>query len=490
MIALYNPVSSAGRKPVLPLSLLALGTMLEGRENYEIVDGNLVDDPVSALTSLLDGHKRPILGVTVMPGPQLADAVPVCRELKRRHPALKIVWGGYFPTQHFEAVLRSGLVDLVLRGHGETVFPEVAAQLSRAENPEDLPGLAYRRPDPAEIVAGPPITPPDPEELPDFPYEKLPMERYVRRTFMGRTLSHHSSYGCPFLCNFCAVVNLSKGRWKAQSAERTAGTVRRLAREWGAQAVEFFDNNFFVDEGRVREFSERVRPLNIQWWGEARIDTLLRFSDDTWAAMAAGGLRMVFMGAESGSDETLGRMHKGGRATTDQTLQIAEKTARYGIVPEFSFILGSPPDPEGDSEKTLRFVRRIKQVNPMSEIIFYLYTPVPFSGGLFEEVRSRGFRFPETLDEWLNPEWMEFALRRSHRLPWVEQRLTRRIRNFERVMNAYYPTSTDPRLTGVRRLALRAASAWRYRLNILNAPVELSLLQRLFHYQRPETSGF
>lgn len=490
MIALYNPVSSSNRKPVLPLSLLALGAVLERREDYVIVDGNLVHESVATLSSLFGGHKRPILGVTVMPGPQLADAVAVCRDLKRRHPALKIVWGGYFPSQHFEAVLRSGLVDLVIRGHGETVFPEVAARLSRGENPVDLPGLAYRRPGPAEIVSGPPITPPDPEELPNWPYEKLPMEQYVRNTFMGRTLSHHSSYGCPFLCNFCAVVNLSKGRWKAQSAERTAGTVEKLAREWGAEAVEFFDNNFFVDEGRVKEFSERVRPLNIKWWGEARIDTLLRFSDDTWTAMAAGGLTMAFMGAESGSDETLGRMHKGGRATTDQTLRIAEKTAQYGIVPEFSFILGSPPDPEGDSEKTIQFVRRVKRVNPKSEIIFYLYTPVPFNGGLFDEVQSCGFRFPETLDEWLSSEWMEFALRRSGRLPWVGQDLTRRIRNFEKVMNAYYPTSTDPRLTGLRRLALRAASAWRYRLNILNAPVELSLLQRLFHYQRPETSGF
>ena len=43
---------------------------------------------------------RRLLGMTVMPGPQLADALPVCRELRRRHPALAIVWGGYFPTMH------------------------------------------------------------------------------------------------------------------------------------------------------------------------------------------------------------------------------------------------------------------------------------------------------------------------------------------------------------------------------------------------------
>ena len=41
MTILYNPVSSSGRKPVLPMALLALGALLEGDHDYVIVDGNL-----------------------------------------------------------------------------------------------------------------------------------------------------------------------------------------------------------------------------------------------------------------------------------------------------------------------------------------------------------------------------------------------------------------------------------------------------------------
>jgi hypothetical protein len=66
----------------------------------------------------------------------------------------------------------------------------------------------------------------------------------------------------------------------------------------------------------------------------------------------------------------------------------------------------------------------------------------------------------------------------------------RHIRDFERVLNAYYPTSTDLRLTGLRRHLLRAASGWRYRSRFYHLPLELSALQRVMHYQRPETSGF
>jgi hypothetical protein len=83
-------------------------------------------------------------------------------------------------------------------------------------------------------------------------------------------------------------------------------------------------------------------------------------------------------------------------------------------------------------------------------------------------------------------------MRRGDGIPWMngEGGIRRRVRNFERVINAYYPTVTDMRLTTWRRAALRAASAWRYGLKWYDAPYELRALQKLMHYQRPETTGF
>src|SRR5260370_39792623 len=63
-----------------------------------------------------------VLAMTVMPGPQLGQAVPFARELKRRHPELIMVWGGDFPTQHYEVCVRAPYVDYVGRGHGEGRF--------------------------------------------------------------------------------------------------------------------------------------------------------------------------------------------------------------------------------------------------------------------------------------------------------------------------------------------------------------------------------
>ena len=208
----------------------------------------------------------------------------------------------------------------------------------------------------------------------------------------------------------------------AQSAEHTARVTRRLVRDYGADAIEFYDNNFFVDEERVREYASRTSDLRIGWWGEARIDTLLRYAESTWNLMRESGLRMVYLGAESGSDETLQRMNKGGTATVEKTIELARKMQRHGIVPEFSFLVGNPPEPREDTMNTLAFVKRLKRVNPDCEIVFYFYSPVPLAGTLYEEARAQGFSFPRTLDEWTSPQWNAFSARRSLTVPWLELR--------------------------------------------------------------------
>lgn len=491
MIVLYNPQSSPGKKPVLPMSLLAVGALLEQRHDYCIVDGNLVDSGVEALSREIEARSATLLGMTIMPGPQLADALPICRELRKRFPALRIAWGGYFPTMHPAVVLASGCVDYVIRGHNEATFAALVDRLAAGEEPGRLPGLVTPADDAEALVRSTPAFVPNIDTLPDFPYHRVDIARYFRRTFMGaRTISHHASYGCPFRCNFCAVVNMVDGRFSAQSAEHMAAVVTNLVQNHGADSVEFHDNNFFVGESRIADFAERIRDLGIGWWAYGRIDALDKFKDRTFEKLRDSGLKMVFMGAETGSDEMLERMNKGGKQSADQTLRIAARMRDYGIVPEMSFVLGNPPNPDDDVRQSLRFIRRLKSVNPDTEIILYLYSPVPLAGSLFDEARASGFRFPETIDEWADADWVDFAQHRNADLPWLDPAVKRRVANFQKVLHATYPTITDPRLTGFRRAALRALGGWRYRIGFYSNPIELRVLQKLFPYQRPEVSGF
>ena len=488
-VVFYNPQSSASRKKILPMSILALGGVLEGRCEYEIVDGNVSQQPLDLIRSHVHQGAE-VVAITVMPGPQLARALPDSRALKSEFPKVKLIWGGYFPTLHASTCLSSPAVDFVVRGHAEPVLVEFLNRLERDDGWRTLPGLAYRNEEGVPVENPlPPV--PHPAELPPYPYHRVEMTQYIRKTFLGsRTLPHHSSYGCPFRCNFCAVVNLADGRWLAQSAGQVAAVAEDYVRRWRVDAIEFYDNNFFTHEGRVAEIADRIARFGLAWWGEARIDTLLKFSETTWRLMKTSGLRMVFLGAESASDQTLRRMDKGGSLTPEKTLEIAAKTKTYGILPEFSFVVGNPPDPEQDTLGTIEFIRRLKRVNPASEIILYNYTPVPLAGDLYGAAKAKGFSFPATLDDWISPGWMRFSSRKHARVPWLGEPSRRKIKDFERVLNAYYPTVTDGKLTAYKRALLRAASWWRYQTRVYALPLELQVLQRVFHYQRPETAGF
>ena len=85
---------------------------------------------------------------------------------------------------------------------------------------------------------------------------------------------------------------------------------------------------------------------------------------------------MVFYGAESADQDVLDSMQKGGLQVA-QTLELNRLASSYGIIPEFSFVMGNPRDPEGDIDRTLAFARRLKDENEHCEIILYLYSPVP-----------------------------------------------------------------------------------------------------------------
>jgi anaerobic magnesium-protoporphyrin IX monomethyl ester cyclase len=476
MIILVNPWSTPSPKKPLPMSLLAVGSLLEGEFDYRIIDGN-VDDAFPAIVALAERHAITAIGVTVMPGPQLGHAVALSRALKQRLPEVPIVWGGYFPSHHADVVLEDGAVDYCVRGQGELAFRHLMDVLTRGGALDEICGLSFRRDNAIHHTPLPALAPLDP--LPVWPYHRVEMDRYFHRHYLGdRVATHHSSYGCPFACNFCAVVAIANRRWVAESPERVGSILEMFRRDYSADAVQFHDMDFFISEPRTAAIAERLRRLDMTWWALGRVDELMRYRSRTWALLKQSRLKMVFVGAESGSTDTLQRMNKGGSAGAELTLDLARRTREYGIVPEFSFVVGNPPDPEADLRQTLAFIRRVKSINPAAEIILYVNSPVS------------GFPFPATLDEWLSDRWQAFSLRRDPRTPSSPVDVRRRVRNFETVLNAYYPTVTDTRLTGWMRWLLRGSAAWRYHSRIDAWPVELNALQRVLRYQRPETVGF
>ena len=102
-----------------------------------------------------------------------------------------------------------------------------------------------------------------------------------------------------------------------------------------------------------------------------------------------------------------------------------------------------------------------------------------------------GFRFPAVLTDWLKPEWTNFDLRKDPRTPWLKREYIERIMNFERVLNARYPTISDIKLKSWQVLTLKALGSWRYMTRFYKAPYEIRFVaNRLFRYRQPEVEGF
>src|SRR6202051_5032101 len=134
MIILFNPRATRPRNRRPPLAILAIAAVLEGREEYEIVDGNLDDNPLDIILKLIATHDVELLGVSVMPGPQMVAAMEASREIRRLHPQVKIVWGGYFPSVYPDSALNAKYVDYIVRGQGEDTIVELLDLLTGGGN--------------------------------------------------------------------------------------------------------------------------------------------------------------------------------------------------------------------------------------------------------------------------------------------------------------------------------------------------------------------
>jgi hypothetical protein len=65
-----------------------------------------------------------------------------------------------------------------------------------------------------------------------------------------------------------------------------------------------------------------------------------------------------------------------------------------------------------------------------------------------------------------------------------------KIKDFEVVLNGYYPTVSDIRLQRTKRNFLRLVAAVRYKMGIYQKPYELKALHILWKYRQPELEGF
>jgi anaerobic magnesium-protoporphyrin IX monomethyl ester cyclase len=389
-------------------------------------------------------------------------------------------------------------VDYAVRAGGEAVLAELLDALGTGSEAaiKAVRGLAWKRD--GQIVRNPDRPFEVPRSPAPIPYELLgDPRRYLARTFLGRrTVAHQASVGCRFRCTFCGVAAMFRGATSLPPAMRLERELTWLKEHLGADSIQYFDHNFFDREVDMVPLLEVLAKVQMPWWCYARADALLGLSASSWALVRRSQMRMAYIGAESPSDAMLKSIRKG--TTADQTLAVADLCRRQGVIPELSFMVAPPVDTENETERTFEFIRQVKQVNPRSEIIVYIYTPLPPTV-LPENSRARAMatvpldhtgaplRFPTTPEEWTQQKWVDYACHAD--APWLTDRMRARIHNFVTVLGCRFPTVQDVRSSSWSKLTLRALASWRYRYRRYDRPWELTLSKRLIRLADPRASG-
>jgi radical SAM superfamily enzyme YgiQ (UPF0313 family) len=494
---LVNPTITSRTGARFPLSLLHLAASLDHTGSSRIVDGNIDRDVVAATLRALDERDCTAVGVSVMGGPHVAPAIAISRAIREHRPELPIVWGGYFPSLFTDTALAAPYVDYAIRGQGEDSLQELVAALHEGDTARlpTINGLSWKHEGGTTHNPSRAFSRNGPSTL--LPYDKLgDPRRYLARTYLGRrTVAHQAAVGCRFHCTFCGVAAMFGGATALPPLARLDRDLTYLKHELGADSIQYFDHNFFDREQDMIPLLEVMARHELPWWCFARADALLNLSESTWKLVRKSRLRMAYIGAESPSQVMLKEIRKGTRP--DQTMAVAEACRRNGVIPEFSFMVAPPENTEEETEHTFEFIRELKRINPQSEIIIYVYTPLPASSR-HEKDRRRPSTplldlhgepvvFPATPDEWTQKQWVDYACHAD--APWVSDKLRQRIDDFVTVLRCRYPTVQDMRSPPWAKRTLAAAAAWRYRLRRYDRPWELNLANRLVRLRMPQVSG-
>jgi len=436
-VVLYNPRAVFY---TMPLAVMAIASALD-RDNIDvvIVDGRLENDPVAAVIAA--ARSAVCVGVTVLTGAPIHDALAVSRAIKSTYPTMPIVWGGWHPSLFASECLDEPAVDIVVSGQGEDTFRNIVDRLIAGEP-----------------VAGTQSAPlKDLNAFPAHDYSLIPVERFFALKG-SRQIDYISSQGCRFRCAFCADPAVFNRGWTGLAPERIADEIAFLDQRYSVDDVAFQDETFFTHAQRVNALADEFlkRNLSITWTATLRADQACRLGDELFAKVVRSGLRRVMVGVESGSQEMLDRLQKDMKL--EQVRATADMCTRHGVGAIFNFIVGFPGESEQSMQATLALAKQLRRWNPAFETPIFYYRPYP-GNPLAEQAAQLGYVFPKGLEQWADFDYV------GGRGPWISSDQWKNVERFKfYTRHAWKP--------GAWRWPLRTAAQFRCEHDWYGLPVE------------------
>jgi len=303
---------------------------------------------------------------------QYETLLKIAQFVKELNHNIKVVAGGYHPSLMHEEIGNDGKsfpLDFIVRGEGELTFTELMKSLK--EGREDfslIRGLSYRKN--GNFAHNPE------RELADL--SKLELPDRTARLFKSKARFHkridlvETSRGCYKNCKFCSIKQMYGRSFRTFPLERVVRDIQN-ARENGAQAIFFVDDNITLDTKRFESLCDAIVENNlndIKYYVQASTKGISS-SESLSRKMNKAGFRAVYLGIECASDSTLDFLHKG--STTNHTIKAIEILRKYDIRVFGGFFVGNPEDTKEDVKNVFKFAKMLN----VDYLGLNILTPLP-----------------------------------------------------------------------------------------------------------------
>ncbi|MGC8644851.1 MAG: B12-binding domain-containing radical SAM protein [Thermoplasmata archaeon] len=373
-----------------PLGLLSLAGEILRVEGSKVKIIDMEGDNLSLEDTVKEAleFNPDIVGITLHATAAHNNAGFIARKIKEEKPDVVTVAGGHHATFLPKEIIRAGF-DISVLGEGDETMYEIASAVSEAREFSGIKGIVYR--DGEKIIRNPPRSLiGDLDSLPMPPMWLLDPEKYTFKVFgkEDRVMCIETSRGCPYACDFCSVTPTWGNKWRNKSNSRILEEMR-MALSYGYNWI-FFTDDIFVVYPNVKQRrnlfnSIMEEDIRTRWIVQMRADVTSK-NPDLIELGAKAGMKISFLGVESGSEEVLKKMHKG--EFTSQSEEAVKILSRNGIIVLIGMMIGAPYERIRDVVTSIRFSRRLAR-SGADAIQFSIYTPLPGTRVFDDAIRKR-----------------------------------------------------------------------------------------------------
>jgi len=341
-----------------PLGLAYLAASLRKQLGAEAVEIRIVDSGVER--ELLD-FRPDIVGISAVT--QNYGRAIACASLVKKH-GLPVLCGGVHISMLPASF--SPQMDVGVIGEGELTICALVSLFREkngfpAEELKKINGIIYW--EQGRLAA-------TERRAPAEPLDSLPLPARDLLA-MTKSAAMFTSRGCLYRCAFCASSRFW-GRIRLFSAGYVVNEIAELREKYGAESINFLDDLFSADVGRVREIKDLLKKRGLL--GKLKFTCSIRANkvDDEMAGLFRElGVESVGMGLESGCEESLDYL-KGG-VTLAENYKAVETIRKSGMRVYGSFVIGSPEESGEGILKTLEFIKKSR----VDAFGVYVLTPFP-----------------------------------------------------------------------------------------------------------------